>query len=638
MRFVALIWDPRCLRSTRAAHSHCTALISNREWLSVYSAPGVCVVQAPKAGGAGIYPLSNSSGVTLGIVFSSNREHRADSRQPVFDGERTNEIVSSGGQYLIDHYWGSYVSIISDAANFKYHVIREPTGNFPCYYTRRNGLSIFFSHVEDCTNFLPVDFNVNRSYLARWLVCSRTAGRDTGLTEIQELSGGERVTLSGQRIAHTMLWDPVRLASTPRMIPPDSAATELRSAVQSTVHAWASRYGKITHKLSGGLDSSIVAACLANAPSRPSVTYLNFSISAEHDNEHLYLPGIEEQTANKLRSIATSGDERYYARLVSERWGVPLIEKQRSISMDLRRMWDAPLTTAPSMYFTSMEVDDAEIELVKSLGTQAFFSGQAGDSVFLATMQPLAAIDFARLHGMRPALWPYIKASSILCKDSVWKLISTAFTHGVLHRPYSPSITVLQQPTLLCQDVIASLSEDDFDSPWAKTAEHLPPGKQNHLAGLAGSAYSDFVFHSGRQADHIDPLNSQPIWELALQLPTYTMLTGGVSRGLARRAFSESLPPEIRRRQVKGAGTSFYQQIVRKNMGFLSEALMDGFLVREGYLDRQKLANYFSTDDPFAVINATQVLIYLAAEAWLQRWAAIREASTQRRRHPSSLR
>jgi asparagine synthase (glutamine-hydrolysing) len=182
---------------------------------------------------------------------------------------------------------------------------------------------------------------------------------------------------------------------------------------------------------------------------------------------------------------------------------------------------------------------------------------------------------------------------------------------------------MLDVPSLLRKESIAELTNEDFASPLAGATSSLPAGKQNHIAGVHWASYYDFVFYSGRYADDVDPLNSQPVWELMLQLPTYTILADGVSRGLARRAFADVLPAEIRRRQAKGIGTAFYQRVVRQNRRRLQEWLLDGLLVREGYLDRNKLDRYLAADEPFVSVSAAQVLSYLAAEIWLQRWSVV---------------
>jgi asparagine synthase (glutamine-hydrolysing) len=621
-RYLAIVWDPQRAESNEVSHLVRGAAMSRpAEWASAYDGPGAMVMHAIlPAKATQCYRLNHAAGVVLGRLF--NAVGNGGALRPVqFDSSETHKIVSSAGQHLVDRYWGTYFALLFDAQARKHHVFRDPIGNVPCYRFCYRSVQIFFSHIEDCIAFvhrpLGLDLPVNRAYLARWLVFSGLCSRECSLEGIEDIPARERVTVSRDRVDRAVLWNPAQIAATPREDSPDVAAKALRATVQETINAWASCYRVITHRLSGGLDSSIVAGCLAQAPSYPRVNYLNFSVDVGFDQERLHLPGASASTARKIRAIAAHGDERQLARLVAERWQTPLIERQRDTAMDLSRLWHAPPSINPSMYFTGMESDDYKLELVKQ-GTNAFFSGQGGDSVLQGTSQPFPAIDYVHLHGIGPALWKHLLDTARLSRESLWSVLGKAIKHGLLRRPYRRAEGVLDMPTLVRSDLIAALTHDDFASPLAEAMAGLPAGKQNHIKGVHWAAYYDFVFHSGRYADDVDPLNSQPVWELMLQLPTYTLLADGVSRGLARRAFADVLPAEVRRRMVKGVGAPFYQQVVRRNRRRLQEWLLDGSLVREGYLDRNKLDQYLAADEPFVTVGASQMLSYLAAEIWLQ--------------------
>ncbi len=620
-RYLAVVWDPHHAEGVQVSQSFKAAIAArSAEWTLAYEGPGAMVVHAVLPSKATQrYGLQGSAGVVLGRLFNrigSGREPRAVS----FDTGETEQIVSSGGRYLLDRYWGSYFALLFDAATRTHHVFRDPIGNVPCYQLGHRSVAVFFSHIEDCVLFFPVRPAVNRAFLTRWLVFSGLRSRQCSLQGIEEIPGAERVTLSRGRIDRFLLWNPAQIAAITREDRTEDAAKALRTTVQETIDAWASCYQVITHKLSGGLDSSIVAGCLAQAPSRPSINYLNYSVDVGLDRERLHLPNMTAGTADRIRAIAAHGDERHLARLVAERWQTPLLERQRDVAMDLSRLWQAPPSINPSMYFTAMESDDIKLELAKAQGTQAFFSGQAGDSVLLATVQPFPAIDYAHLHGIGLGLWPHLLTTARLSRQSLWGVLGKAIQHGLLHRRYRSPTSMLDAPNLLPTELTAALTVEDFAGPLDTASSRLPPGKQNHVAGVHWASYYDFVFFSGKYADDIDPLNAQPVWELMLQLPTYTLLADGVSRGLARRAFSDLLPAEIRRRQAKGIGTPFYQQVVRHNRRRLQEWLLDGLLVREGYLDRHKLDQYLAADEPFVSVSAAQVLSYLAAEIRLQQW------------------
>ena len=620
-RYLAVIWDPRHRESAELAQSFKAAIVSRpTEWAIAYDGPESIVVHALlPARATQRYRLENGAGVVLGRLF--HRVGDGNATRPVrLDAGAAKQIVTSVGQHLVDHYWGSYFALLFDEATRSHHVFRDPIGNVPCYHLKHRSLQIFFSNIEDCVRFFPMKLAVNRAFLTRWLIFSGFRSGQCSLEGIAEVPAGQRLTLSRDGTQRALLWNPAKIAANVREQSPEAAGKALKATVQETIDALASCYQVITHELSGGLDSSIVAGCLAQTPSRPSINYLNFSADIGLDKERLHLPGLSPQLASQIRAVAAHGDERHLARLVAERWRTPLLERQRDVAMDLSRLWQAPPSINPSMYFTAMESDDTKLELVKSLGTQAFFSGQGGDSVFLSTFQPFPAIDYAHLRGLDRGLWPLLFASAQLSKRSVWGVLGETVRHGLLHRHYPPVRNTLDAPNLLTAELRAELSNADFAGSIWPGAATLPPGKQNHIAGVHGATYYDYVFFSGSYADNVDPLNAQPVWELMLQLPTYTILPNGVSRGLARRAFADLLPAEIRRRTAKGIGTPFYQQVVRHNRRRLQEWLLDGQLVREGYLDRQRLEEYLAAEEPFVTVTAAQLLSYLSAEAWLQQW------------------
>lgn len=620
-RYVAFVWNPH---GDVGAHGReCLDLLNagHKQWSIAHEGPGILAMHvAREPGTAPSHRLHGHAGVILGQLFDRRCDEYSAAREVRFDASQSRTLIDSGGQYLIDCYWGSYLAILYDEQANRHHVFRDPIGTLPCCRVQHAGAEIFFSHLEDCIRLAPFSLQIDRRHLTKWLLFSGVRTDETGLENVTQLGRGERLTLSSTGAACTRIWDPIAIASQSNFQQPTEAARALRTTVQNTVNAWASRYRRITHKVSGGLDSAIVAGCLAQVPSSPQVSYLNIVVGSDPGQQTLYLPGIDAKSAAKVRAIAMHGDERYYARLVAQRWSVPLIERPRNASMDLTRLDRVPLGVAPSMYFTVMEMDDADLELIDSHGTQAFFSGQAGDSALLVTLKPLAAIDHAYLHGMSRDLWGHIAASSALAKDSLWSVMGKAVKHGLFRRPYTGRWKLLDRPTLLTQELFQSLRDEDLQSAFARSAmrSSLPPGKQDHIKGVA-SAFHNFVFYAGDRADHIDPLNSQPVWETVLQIPTYTMLMGGVSRGLARHAFSDLLPPEIRRRVSKGTGTLFYQQVVRRNRQFLIERLENGLLVADGYLDRRRLMACLTADEPSAIIPPSIVLAYLAGETWLQR-------------------
>jgi asparagine synthase (glutamine-hydrolysing) len=115
---------------------------------------------------------------------------------------------------------------------------------------------------------------------------------------------------------------------------------------------------------------------------------------------------------------------------------------------------------------------------------------------------------------------------------------------------------------------------------------------------------------------------SQPLIELCLQIPSYVWIAGGRDRAIARRAFMRALPPQIVRRQGKGAIDQHNLAICDANESYLRETLLNGVLVREGLLDRARLESYLAHGASRAGFEYNDVLRHhLCTEAWLRRWS-----------------
>lgn len=117
------------------------------------------------------------------------------------------------------------------------------------------------------------------------------------------------------------------------------------------------------------------------------------------------------------------------------------------------------------------------------------------------------------------------------------------------------------------------------------------------------------------------PLLSQPLVELCLRIPTYVLIRSGRDRAVARRAFERDLPTGIVRRQAKGRTDQHVRNILDANLDFLRELLLDGLLVRHGFLNRAALELYLGRERSPADFQYAEILQeHACTEAWLRRW------------------
>jgi asparagine synthase (glutamine-hydrolysing) len=626
-RYAALLWDTDCTESARIANLAADQLPSSpSRWTVVHRGRGLLIVHSGgRARSAQAYTLQNHRGVVIGSLFRRSDRNYVTRPLIAFDDSESDRIVVTQGQHLIDNYWGKYVAIVTDPLSNTSHVLRDPTAGMSCFHTKWKGIDIYFSNIDDCLHLVPIRFTVNFEQLAIHLVSNHGITRQTGLNEVEDIPGGELQTISGSRITRRQLWNPSRLCADSPIENVAEAQHELRSAVQTAVSAWSSCYDNILHCLSGGLDSSIVAGCLAQAPAVANVTCLNLFVEADSNDELPAFPSFSQRYVEKLRRASGHGDERRFARLVAQRWGFPLVERERRVTTyDLKQAWRCPLAVLPSRFIFCIDQDTAEIDVARSVQADAVFNGQAGDTVFYTTFQTLGAIDYAYLHPLGRKLRSEISNACKLSRESLWLVLRDVLNYGLLRTAKPDIFDPLTAPQLLRSEVLGAITAESMEHPWASAKGRLPPGKRAHVAGLASSGlfYHD-VFNRESLAESVFPLTSQPVVELCMRIPTYVLLAGGVSRGLARLAFADSLPDEIRRRTVKGYSFNFYQHVLQSHMDFVREMLIDGALVEEGLLDRRKVEQYLVEGQRFLTVSAPLILDYMAAESWLRQWRAV---------------
>lgn len=231
-RYLAVVWNALNLESVRTFQSLGISSASKPpEWTVACDAPGTFVMYTSTLQGtAQIYPLANNSGVVLGRLFE--RRNSSRSARTAIDANETHRIVRSAGQYLVDNYWGNYVAIVRDEQQSAVHTFRDPVGNVPCYHTCFAGVSIFFSHIDDCVRLLPLSFSINRQYLIRCLIFSLLSTTDTGLEGVEHVPAGTRMTLARGHTTRALVWDPIEMARRPNIEQLTVAASALRSTVQ----------------------------------------------------------------------------------------------------------------------------------------------------------------------------------------------------------------------------------------------------------------------------------------------------------------------------------------------------------------------------------------------------------------------
>lgn len=539
-----------------------------------------------------------AGGVVLGKVFDRPSDIQTIPGNAVLNEAESRKIIQSRGKHLINYYWGRYVAFLKNPKSGRIWVLRDPIGALSCFYTHYKGVHIYFSDMEDMAQLTFLEFTINWNYVASHLTFPYRLRHKTGLNEVSELLAGECLEITRNNISKSYLWDPGQISQTNPLEDPIEAARALHQMTNECVAAWAACYDRIGHRLSGGLDSSIVLASLKKTYKSPEITCFNFFTTAK------------------------DGDERLYARLMADQAKVPLIEKERlTTDVKMERLMNIAKSPTPKEYLFTIEQGHIEYKMAKKQDIEAIFSGFGGDQAFLLDCRNLAVSDYLQTHGLCSSLLQIAHQSAQIQDISLWSSLGKALKGSFNRQPWNPYAEYASDNSpVLNTALLKAMYLKNTDPPWLEKADGVPAGKLFHIFlfslvpnynGI--SLRSDFI-------EPVDPLFSQPLIELCFRIPTWVLQTGGMERGLARLAFKDDVPREIIRRESKGGIMNHINSVFRENAGFISEFLLDGILVEKKFLNRKNLEQALTQSQIHVNSDVTNIMFYMYMEAWLRSW------------------
>jgi asparagine synthase (glutamine-hydrolysing) len=599
LQYFFLIWDahdPDAARSA-AAISHECARLRSPSFFSLVGAPGLVVFCTADPTTASVQVLERSTGVVIGTLFHSvpiSAAMRCESA--ILNGGDSKEVLASGGEALIGNFWGNYVAVLRDPHAFHTRVIRGPASTLPCFHATVRGVHLYFSSMELCARLKTGSYSIDWQHLLRSLLAPRTDSR-TDIQGVTELLPGHTDLWAQGRSDHRVLWDPCLCSLKPALLDRGEAAKSLRAVARACIHAWQARHGRVLHALSGGLDSSIVLSCLSAQPLAP-ICLTQYADDA-------------------------GSDERYFARTVAEFCGCELIEFRRDAAVDFRSaVHSVRSANSPGLRLPS--VDRIELDLARDRGAAAVFRGDGGDELFCRNQLPLYLMDFARCQGLRgefPQLLMHAAAAEGVTGWEILGRVLRDLTGKRRFRFMSLVTQDIERATLIKRELIHDLiaSADEGSTP--ETHEE-PPGRLWQASLVKASRTYSGPFTLDDDPEYVAPLLSQPVIELCMRIPTWFQMTGRRDRALARDAFARDLPPEILHRRGKGDAERLASSTVLANLGFLREMLLDGIVLRQGFLDARKLEAALETTPSADSVNSVPLFGLLGAEIWARAWEA----------------
>ncbi|MFC3716519.1 asparagine synthase-related protein [Luteimonas soli] len=572
-RYIALIADPR--RGDQPPDAAVTATLARLGLRTRFAVGRTTVHLSSDTPARSI----EGAGVLIGHLFARSPSS-ADARTALGHCSSSAAVRKR----ILAECWGDYLLIQATADGEGVSLLRDPSGGIPAVYSLKDGSGFITSDVSLATALGLCNREVDWEFVAHCLAFPTHKARRTALAGISELPAGCTLSVLRGHARVEPAWNPWDfVAAAARHEDPAAAASGIRNAVTSAVHAWAETDRSVLLELSGGLDSSIVAAALKGTEA--------------------------DITLCTLKTPVPGTDERQYARQVADHLGLPLSVEDLGFDTADIHSASPESAAAPRMGVLQQAVGSVMASAAERHGVESHLSGAGGDTVFCYLSSAAPATDALRTKGT--AAWASaVRDLAVLHRCTLWK----AGRLSLKKLATRPPPLLRPDHTFVNPSRVAS---DPERHPWFDVPANALPGDRERVAGLAGAQIFRDIAPRGCRHMRM-PLMSQPVVEAALRTPTWMWIAGGRNRAVARDAFADVLPAGILARQSKGTFAGYLGALHQRHRHLIRRLLLTGMLQDRQMLDADAVSRYLAHEAPPKDRGYLRILSLCMIENWLR--------------------
>lgn len=526
--------------------------------------------------------MTRGQALVIGDLYASVGLAPASMRQLV---DREDSDPMGVARLLSTSFWGRYVAMIRPADVAGPSVFRDPSGAVEALIWRCGHVTVVASTLpEFLLAALPPKLGIDLDQIAAWLSAPAAMAGHSALSGVHALAPGG---LAQPGRDDTQIWRPLDWILD---LPPksDDLAPMLESTVDQAVGSLSSGRSGILVEVSGGLDSSIVAAALVGAPAARVVQWLNY------------------------RAASGEGDERVFARHLACALAFQLVEAEKpEYVLTERKLAAVSQSLRPGLNGLDCERDVDIGARAQAAGADTIFTGQGGDMVFFQAPTPLVAADLFHLRGLGGLVDPSLVDTARWLRRSIWSVARLGLLEKLAHSTPASNASSF---------ISAEVTDHARLHPWLLGLEGAPPAKRLQVLSLVEkqTLYGENL--RSRVADVVHPLMAQPIMELCLRTPTPMLTQGGRDRAAAREAFWRRLPEAVVGRRTKGSLGGYYARTVAGSLGFLRPFLLDGRLAQMRLIDVARLDPLLTRAQLAVRGDYPSILFAAMVEAWVRSW------------------
>jgi asparagine synthase (glutamine-hydrolysing) len=477
---------------------------------------------------------------------------------------------------------GMFAVALWDARRERLVLARDRLGKKPLLYARlADGTFAFASELKALLQ-LPLDRALDPDAISAYLALGYVPGERTGLAHVRRLLPGHMLVLENGRERVEPYW---------RLEPADAERSDeewielVRERVRAAVRRRLVADVPLGALLSGGIDSSVVVALMAEASSEPVRT---FTVGFADD----------------------AYDERRWARSVAERFGTHHEEVvlETDVASTLERLaatLDEPLgdeAILPLYLICEAARGHVTVALTGDGGDEAFGGYERYAAMGLAARTPRAAALAARV-------LPGGERRSRTAR-------AARFLELVGLPPEERYATVME---VFPRELRRELWADD------PAEEPLPPPRYPGVRGLQALDVETYLAGDllpkadlasmAHSLELRSPFLDREVVELGLALPDRLKVRGRRGKIALRRAFADLLPPDVSGRGKAGFGLP----LARWFRGELREQAYD-LLRTDSLFSRQPVERLLAEHEAARADHGHKLWCLLVFELWRRTW------------------
>jgi asparagine synthase (glutamine-hydrolysing) len=232
----------------------------------------------------GHQPLSNETG-RVWVTFNGEIYNHADVRAQLeaaghtyrtrSDTETIVHAYEQWGDGCMDRFRGMFAFAIWDASARRLLAVRDRLGVKPLYWAMAGGRFLFASEIKAILASGLVPARANHAVLSEVLATRGTAGTETMFEGIYKLLPGHRLIFEKGRVRTEQYWEVPLDGPDPELerLPDAELVDRFRSLLEESVRLRLMSDVPLGMFLSGGIDSSAIAALMARMVDRPIDTF-----------------------------------------------------------------------------------------------------------------------------------------------------------------------------------------------------------------------------------------------------------------------------------------------------------------------------------------------------------------------------